>query len=94
MISLSIYNTITKQLREEFFEWILYHTNVNPSCVPSDIVNVLNPELNKKEFFQFLMDIYAGYLHNDMIKPTENGGLTSVSDSVTHKLLIIDTTFR
>ena len=31
-------------------------------------------------------------LHNDTIKPFENGGLASVVYSMTHKLLIGDTT--
>ena len=38
------------------------------------------------------MDISVRNIHNDMIKPSDNGGLESVVDSVTHKLLIIDTT--
>ena len=33
-------------------------------------------------------------LQNDMIKPFENGGLDSVVDSVTQKLIISDTTLR
>ena len=41
-----------------------------------------------------LMDISVRYLHNDIIKPYENGGLESVVDSVTQKVLISDTTLR
>ena len=40
------------------------------------------------------MEIYVGDIHNDMIKPYKNGGLMSVVDSVTHKLLISDKTLR
>ena len=40
------------------------------------------------------MAIYARGIHNDMIKPSENGGLYSVFDSVTQKFLISDTTLR
>ena len=41
-----------------------------------------------------LIYISIRYLHNGMIKPFENGGLKSVSDSVTQKVLISDTTLR
>ena len=41
-----------------------------------------------------LMDISARYLHNDMIKPSENGGLESVVNSVKQRFLIIDRTLR
>ena len=37
------------------------------------------------------MEISVRDLHNDMIKPSENGGLESVVDPVTHKFLISDT---
>ena len=40
------------------------------------------------------MAISVRDLHNDMIKPFDNGGLASVADSVTHKLMINDTKFR
>ena len=40
------------------------------------------------------MEIYVRDLHNYMLKPFDNGGLASVVNSVTHKLLIIDTTLR
>ena len=40
------------------------------------------------------MEIYVRYLHNDMIKLFDNGGLASVFYSMTHKVLIIDTTLR
>ena len=40
------------------------------------------------------MDIYVRDLQNDMIKPYYNGGLASVFDSTTQKLLISDTTLR
>ena len=39
-----------------------------------------------------LMDISVRGLHNDTIKQFENGGLASVVDSVTQKVLISDTT--
>ena len=90
-----IYNTATKRLREESFEWILYHTDAKPSCATSDVVTVLNPESKQKEVFpKMSMEISVGYLHNDMIKPSENSGLVSVVDSVTLKVLISDTTLR
>ena len=41
-----------------------------------------------------LMGISVRYLNNDMIKKSENGGLESVVDLVTHKVLISDTTLR
>ena len=41
-----------------------------------------------------IMDISVGYLQNDIIKPSDNGGLESVVDSVKHKVLIIDITLR
>ena len=39
-----------------------------------------------------LFDISVRDINNDMIKPSDNGGLESVADSVTHKELISDTT--
>ena len=45
----SQYNKITKIFREEIVEGIISHTNLNPSCVSSDAVTVLNPESNQKE---------------------------------------------
>ena len=41
-----------------------------------------------------VMDISVKDLHNDVIKPFNNGELARVVDSVTHKVLIIDTTLR
>ena len=40
------------------------------------------------------MEIYARYIHNDMIKPSDDGQLESIVDSVKNKFLIIDTTLR
>ena len=36
----SRYNTITKKIRGEIFEWIISHLNVKPSYVLSDVVKV------------------------------------------------------
>ena len=56
---------------------------------------VFNPELNEKSFFpKTLMEISIIDLHNNMIKPYDNGGLESVFDSVPQKALISDTTLR
>ena len=40
------------------------------------------------------MDIYVRDIHNDTIKQYKNGGLESVVDSVTQKLLISNITLR
>ena len=40
------------------------------------------------------MEVSVRDLQNDMIKPSYNGGLVSLVDSVTHKELISDTTLR
>ena len=40
------------------------------------------------------MDISVRDIQNDMIKPPDNGMLESVVNSVTHKVLISDTTLR
>ena len=40
------------------------------------------------------MDISIRGLQNDLIKPYVNGGLESLADSVTQKVLIIDTTLK
>ena len=40
------------------------------------------------------MGIYVRDLPNNMIKPFDNSGLESISDSVKHKVLIGDTTLR
>ena len=45
-------------------------------------------------FPNFLMDISVRDIHNDMIKPYEIGGLASVIDYVTQKLMISDTKLR
>ena len=89
------YNTIKERLTEEISEWILSHPNIKPSCLSRNFVTVLNQESNIKEVFQnILIDISFRYLHNDMIKPSENGWLASVVDYVTQKVLIIYTILR
>ena len=40
------------------------------------------------------MGIYVMGIQNDMIKPSDNGGLVSAVDSVTQKVLICDTILR
>ena len=40
------------------------------------------------------MDISVSDIHNYMIKPSDNGGLESVAYSVTHRVLISETTSR
>ena len=58
-------------------------------------IQCFKPRIKPKGIFsKMLMDISVRYLHNDIIKPYENGGLESVVDSVTHKALIINTTPR
>ena len=41
-----------------------------------------------------LFDISVRDINNDMIKPSDNGGLNSVVDSVTKIVLISDITLR
>ena len=91
----SIHNIITKIFREENYQWVLPHFNVKPSCVSSHDVTFFNPESNQKEVFpEMLMEVSVRDLQNYMIKPFENGGLASVVDYVTQKVLIYDTTLR
>ena len=45
-------------------------------------------------FYKIIVDIYVRDIHNYMIKSFDNGGLASLFDSVTHKVLIINTTLR
>ena len=40
------------------------------------------------------LEICVRDLHNYMITPSENGGLESVVDYMTHKLIISDTALR
>ena len=40
------------------------------------------------------MQISIGYLQNDMIKTSDNGGLGSVVDSVKKEVIVSDTTLR
>ena len=49
---------------------------------------------SKGSFPKQLMAISVMYLNNVMIKLSENGGLVSVSDSVTQKVLLSDTILR
>ena len=42
----SRYNTITKYLRGEIVEFILYYLKFKQSFVSSDVVNIFNPESN------------------------------------------------
>ena len=49
---------------------------------------------SKVSFLKMLMEISVRGINNYMIKPYDNGGLESVVYSVTHKLLISDTTLR
>ena len=64
-----------KKLINEIVEWIHYNPNVKASCVSSDAVTVLNSESNQRELWtKMLMEISGRDLHNDIIKPYENGG--------------------
>ena len=45
---------------------------------------------SEESFTKTSMDISVMDIHNDMIKPSNNGGLESVVDYMTHKLLISD----
>ena len=38
------------------------------------------------------MDIYVSDIQYDIIKPSDNGGFVSVVDSITHRVMISDTT--
>ena len=49
---------------------------------------------SEESFTKTSMDISVMDIHNDMIKPSNNGGLESVVDYITHKLLISDKTSR
>ena len=49
---------------------------------------------SEESFTKTSMDISVMDIHNDMIKPSNNGGLESVVDYMTHKLLISDKTSR
>ena len=65
----------------------------SPSCLLIDVVTILNTVSNvNKVFAKMLMETFATGLQNDMIKPFEIGWLVSSADSVTHQVLIIDTT--
>ena len=44
----SRYNTITKWFIEEIVEWIWSNPSINPPCVSSDAITVLNTESNQK----------------------------------------------
>ena len=91
----SRYNIIAKRPREETFEWILSHPNVKPPYISSNIVTIFNSEANQKEKFpRILVYISVRYLHNDRIKSPKNGGLASVVDSMTQKVLISDKSLR
>ena len=71
------------------------HTNVNPSCVLSVVVKILNAESNQTEvFLNMLMEICVRDFHNDIIKPSDIGWLESIVHLFTHKLLISDSTLR
>ena len=60
MIVCSRYNTITKILREEIIECILYPPSIKLSGFSSGVVDVLNPESNKKDFPKILMETLLG----------------------------------
>ena len=91
----SIFNTITKLLREFSVEGILFHPNIKLSCVSRDVVTVLYPQSDQNEVLpKMLLEISVMDLHNDMTKQSDNGGFPSIVDSVTQKVLIIDTPLR
>ena len=53
---------------------------------------VLNPKSNGNEGFPIMLtEISVWDQYNDIIKPSRNGGLESVVDSVIHKILISNT---
>ena len=91
----SIFNTITKLLREFSVEGILFHPNIKLSCFSRDVVTVLYPQSDQNEVLpKMLLEISVMDLHNDMTKQSDNGGFPSIVDSVTQKVLISDKTLR
>ena len=81
-------------MREEIYEGILYNPNNELSCVSSDVVKFLTQNKTKRKFTNTLMDLSVRDLHNNMIKPSDNGGSESVVDSVTREVMISDRTLR
>ena len=74
-------------------QWVLNHPNVKQSCVSSDVLTVQNPVTNEKETkTKMLMEISTRELHNDLIKPVEEGGLPGIINIATNKPYISDTT--
>jgi hypothetical protein len=86
------YNTIQKQLKSDVQNWVLQHPNVKPSCISNDVLTVVNPTTNEKEKkHKMLMEVPVRDLHNDLIKPEDEGGLPGIINPNTGKPYISDT---
>ena len=76
MYGCSKYNTITNQLIKQVPEWILFNINIKSSFVSSVAVIIKLKGMLPKNLMRFPNKD----LQNDMVKPSNKGGLECVFD--------------
>ena len=88
------YSKVTPQIRAALRKWILEHPDVVESPIVNDTLKVRNPDTGKKDKIvaKQLRMISVRDLHNDLLKPVNEGGFENAYKD--GKVLISDTMLR
>jgi len=89
------YSKVTKEIREALDRWIREHPQVLESPIVNDTILIYNPLTGKKDKCvpKLLLMISVRELHNDLLKPVEEGGF-EYAWTEDGKVLISDTMLR
>ena len=87
------YTKITEEVRAELHDWVLAHPHVVVSPIANDTRLVVDPKTHLDVRVACLLrEVSVRELHNDLIKPVEEGGLACAR--VDGKVIISDTALR
>jgi hypothetical protein len=89
------YSKVTKEIQVSLRKWILEHPDVVESPIVNDTLRIWNPLSKKKDQIvpKQLLQISVRELHNDLLKPVEEGGF-EFAYTEDGKVLISDTMLR
>jgi len=89
------YSKITAEIKAALWKWILEHPDVVESPIANDTIKVIDPVNGKKDkvVAKQLRMICVCQLHNDLLRPVEEGGFEYAYDE-DGKVLISDTMLR
>jgi hypothetical protein len=76
-----LWRNVDQDVRDKLHAWIINHEMVIESPISNDILLKLNPVTGIKERVpKLLLQIPVRELHNDLVKPIEEGGLLKARD--------------